>query len=243
MILVAFGAHPDDVELALGATLANAALAGHRVLIVDLTRGERGSGGSGATRMREASAAAKILGTSRVTLGLPDTELSRFDRRQLRALVKILRLAKPDLAFAPTGRDRHPDHVETHHLVRRAAMLAGFRRVAPALGAPHRLPALLYYPSSRESLGEPDLIVDVGMAIERKMAALAAYRSQFVRRRGGPGTPINAPGFLARVRARAAALGAVAGCDYAEGFQIAYPLVVRDPVALWANAKPGGWRS
>jgi len=243
MILVAFGAHPDDVELALGATLANAAAAGHRVLIVDLTRGERGSAGSGATRIREARAAAKVLGVARLTLRLPDTELSRFDRRQLLAVVKILRRAKPDLVFAPTGRDRHPDHVETHHLVRRAAVVAAIRRVAPALGAPHHLPALLYYPSSRESLGEPGLIVDVGAAIERKMTALAAYRSQFVRGRKGTRTPLNAPGFLARVRARAAALGAVAGCDYAEGFQIAYPLVVRDPVAVFRATGAGGRKS
>ena len=85
--------------------------------------------------------------------------------------------------------------------------------------------------------------MDVGDGIERKMAALAAYRSQFVRPRGGPATPLNVAGFLARVKARAAALGAIAGCDYAESFQLGYPLVVRDPAALLAAARAGGARS
>jgi LmbE family N-acetylglucosaminyl deacetylase len=138
--------------------------------------------------------------------------------------------------LAPTGRDPHPDHVETHHLVRRAAALAGFERVHPALGAPHRPRAILYYASSRETLGEPDLLVDVTATIAHKMQALAAYRSQFVRAGSGPATPLNAPGFLARVEARAAAQGIVAGLAYAEGFLVDRPFVAGDPLAPFAAA-------
>jgi N-acetylglucosamine malate deacetylase 1 len=238
VILVAFGAHPDDVELGCGGTLVNAAAAGHHVLIVDLTRGERGSAGSGAIRTREARAAARILGVRRVTLDLPDTRLSRFDQRHERVVVRAIRAYRPDLVLAPGGSDRHPDHVEAHHLVRRGVVLAGFRRVAPALGAPHAARAVLYYPASRQLFAEPDLLVDIHGAIQQKLEALAAYRTQFVRRRGGPATPLNVPGFLDRVRARAAAQGIAAGLEHAEAFMIDRPIVARDPAPLFAGVSP-----
>jgi N-acetylglucosamine malate deacetylase 1 len=241
MILVAFGAHPDDIELGAGATLAAAAAHGHQVMIVDLTRGERASAGTPAIRAREARAAARALGVERRTLGFPDTGLSRFDREQERGVIAAIRSLRPHLVLAPTGRDRHPDHVEAHHLVRRAAYLAGLMKVDPESGPPHRPAALLFYPSSREPLAHPHLVIDVSATIGQKMKALAAYKSQFVRRRGGPATPLNVAGFLARVRARAEAAGLEVEARFGEAFLLDRPLKARDPfLALgeWLESAP-----
>ncbi len=232
MKLVAFGAHPDDVELAAGGTLARAAAGGHHVLIADLTRGERATNGTPEEREREAIAAARLLGVERTCLGLPDTGLARSDEQQALALVALLRRERPDLVLAPTGRDAHPDHVETHHLVRRAAFLAGLGGAVPDGPPLHRPRLILFYPSSREPVGRPDLVVDVSATIERKMAALAAYTSQFVRAAGTAATPLNAEGFLERVMARAATAGLDLGIAFGEPFFLDRPLAVDDPLRL-----------
>jgi bacillithiol biosynthesis deacetylase BshB1 len=230
MILLAFGAHPDDVELAAAGTLANAVDHGHRVVIADLTRGERATAGTAEIRAREALAAARVLGVERVNLGLPDADLDRSDPAQKLALVEVMRRVRPDLVIAPIGRDPHPDHRETHHLVRRASYLAGLSGYA-AQGAPHRPSLILFYPASRETLPRAHVVVDVGATLERKMEALACYASQFVRAPGGPATPINAEGFLERVRARGAVAGLEIGVAYGEAFLADRPLGVRDPLA------------
>lgn len=237
MKLVAFGAHPDDVELAAAGTLALAAAAGHEVLIVDLTRGEKATAGTPEEREHEALAAARVLGVGRSALDLPDTGLARGDRTQVAAVVGLLRRERPDLVLAPTGRDAHPDHVEGHHLVKRAGFLAGLAAFEPRSGAPHRPRLVLFYPSSREPYGRPGVAIDVSAAIDRKMAALACYSSQFMRVRGGPATPLNAEGFLDRVRARAAACGIELGVGYAEPFFPDRPLLASDPLRLLGLAE------
>lgn len=238
MILVAFGAHPDDVELAAAGTVARAVALGHRAWIVDLTRGERGTAGTPEIRDEEARTAARILGAERRTLDLPDTGLSRTDPIQRRAVVEAIRRHRPDLILAPTGGDRHPDHIETHHLVRNAVFLARLANHEPEAGAPHRTRAVLFYPSSREPLADPDLIVDVSATIDQKMSALARYTSQFVRPPGGPATRLNEPGFLERIRARAAAVGLEAGVAFGEAFRAERPFLVSDPFQVLAAGRP-----
>lgn len=239
MILLAFGSHPDDIELGVAGTLAGAVQHGHRVVIVDLTRGERASAGTPELRAEEARAAAKILGAERLCLGLPDTGLARFDDGQQRAVVEVIRQVRPQLIIAPSGRDAHPDHRETHHLVRRAAVFAGLARHS-ASGSPHRPDLLLFYPSSRENLGSPVVVIDVSSTIELKMQALACYKSQFVRAPGGASTPLNAEGFLERVRSRAAAVGVTIGVAYGEAFLTDRPLLARDPLSLLASPQGKG---
>ncbi len=240
MKCVAFGAHPDDVELAAAGTLALTVQAGHDVLIADLTQGERATAGSPEERAAEAAAAARVLGVRRSGLELPDTALDRADQSQLERVVQVLRREQPDLVLAPTGRDAHPDHIEAHHLVSRAVFLAGLAGFAPEAGAPHRTSLVLFYPSSREMFGRPDLIVDISAVIDRKMAVLACYTSQFIRVRGGLVTPLNAPGFLERVKARAAAVGIDRGIEHGEPFFLDRPLTTTDPLRLLALTAPGG---
>ena len=237
MQLVAFGAHPDDVELAAAGTLARAAEAGHAVLIADLTRGERATAGTAEERAREALAAARVLGAVRVSLDLPDLGLDRRAAPQLAAVVGLLRRERPDLVLAPTGRDAHPDHVEGHHLVKRSVFMAGLAAYEPGAGPPHRPRLILFYPSSREPYGRPPLVVDVSATIDQKMAALACYASQFTRAAGGPATPLNAAGFLERVRARAAASGIELGLAYAEPFFPDRPLAATDPFGFLTLAE------
>lgn len=237
MKLVAFGAHPDDVELAAAGTLARAAKAGHAVLIADLTRGERASAGTPEERAREALAAARVLGALRTSLDLPDLGLDRRAAPQLAAVSGLLRRERPDLVLAPSGRDAHPDHVEGHHLVKRAVFQAGLAAYEPAAGPPHRPRLVLFYPSAREPYGRPPVVIDVSTTMDRKMAALACYASQFVRAAGGPATPLNAAGFLEQVRARAAACGIELGLAYAEPFFPDRSLAATDPFALLALAE------
>ena len=224
-----FGAHPDDVELSCGGLAARLALHGHKVGIVDLTRGELGTRGDVATRARESERAAAILGVAhRESLGLPDGALSRFDRAQLRAVVACLRTHRPSLVVAPDRHDEHPDHVEASHLVARACYLAGLARY-DAPGERHR-PARLVFALYR-SAGPPHLLVDVSEVWEQRMAAVRAHASQ-LDPGAGEETYLTAPGFLESVEACARSWGALAGCRYAEGFRVRGPWAVHDARAL-----------
>ncbi len=226
-----FGAHPDDVELTCGGLVARLAAHGHRVGIVDLTRGERGTRGDVATRAREAQAAAKLLGAeTRVSLGLPDCGLDRHDAAQLRAVVECLREHRPGLVVAPDRHDEHPDHVEASFLVARACHLAGLAGYEAA-GERHRPERLLFalYRSGKE----PHLLVDVSEVWAQRMAAIRAHASQ-LDPAAGAATYLTAEGFLESVEARAVAWGALSGARHAEAFRVRGAWPVHDARALLA---------
>jgi bacillithiol biosynthesis deacetylase BshB1 len=226
-----FGAHPDDVELTSGGLAALLAAHGHRVGIVDLTRGEAASRGDVETRARESAEAARRLGVhSRASLGLPDTGLDRHDRAQMKAVVATLRAHAPRLVVAPDRGDAHPDHIEAHHLVTRACYLAGLARYdAPGERTrPDRLLYALYRGTSRAHV-----VVDIGAVWEKRMAALRAHESQ-LDPATGPATYLTAPGFLAEVEARARVWGAAIGAAWGEGYRTRGPLALADARALLA---------
>jgi bacillithiol biosynthesis deacetylase BshB1 len=226
-----FGAHPDDVELTCGGLVARLAAHGHRVGIVDLTRGERGTRGDVETRAREAQEAGKILGAAvRVSLGLPDCGLDRHDAGQVRAVVECLRQHRPGLVVAPDRHDDHPDHVEASHMVARACYLAGLAGYAAA-GERHRPGQVLF--ALYRSGPAPHLVVDVSEAWEKRMAAIRAHKSQ-LDPGAGAATYLTAESFLESVEARARAWGALAGTRHAEGFRVRGPWPVRDARALLA---------
>jgi N-acetylglucosamine malate deacetylase 1 len=225
------GAHPDDIELTSGGLAARLAAHGHRVVLVDLTRGERASRGTPDQRAREAAEAATHLGVSeRLNLGLPDLGLNRHDRAQLTAVVSCLRAHRPTVVVAPDRDDEHPDHIEAHHLIARAcyvAGLAGFTAEHPR-HRPSRLLFALYRGTSRAHL-----VVDVSEVWERRVAAVAAHRSQFDPA-AGPATYLTHPEFLQQVEARARALGASIGARFGEGYRMRGPVPVADARALLA---------
>jgi len=230
------GAHPDDVELTSAALLASH---GHRVGIVDLTRGEKASRGTIEQRAREAAEAARALGVAeRDCLGLPDLGIDRSSREQLLAVVAFLRRHRPSLVVAPDRDDEHPDHVEASHLVARACHVAGHARFE-APGERHRPERLLF--ALYRSGARPHLVVDVSATWERRMTALRAHASQ-LDAAAGPATYLTAPDFLGEVEARARHWGALIGARHGEAYRARGPIAMRDARSLLggAHASTGG---
>lgn len=232
-----FGAHPDDVELTSGGLAARLASHGHAVGVVDLTRGEAASRGTPEERAREAGEAGHALGVkSRSTLALPDLGLDRRDPAQLRAVVECLRAQRPRLVVAPDRHDAHPDHVEASQLIARACYLSGLARY-PADGERYRPERLLF--ALYRAAPPPHLVVDVTAVWERRMAALAAHRTQL---EPGPGaaTYLTGPEFLAELESRARVFGAAIGVLYGEGYRTRGPVGVTDARVLLSGAHAEG---
>lgn len=230
--LLAFGAHPDDVELCCGGWLALGASRGQRVGVADLTRGELGTNGTPELRAEEAAAAAAVLGlTVRENLGLPDGGLLADDAEQLAALVGALRRHRPRLAVAPWTEARHPDHAAAGHLARKAVFFAGLRKYRPDLGEPFRPLRLLAYPERHD--GPADLVVDVGAVYERKLAAIACHASQ-VGRASEVETILTGSLGLEAFAVRDRYWGATIGVAHGEPYLVDGPLPVGDPVAHFA---------
>lgn len=232
--LLAVGAHPDDVELCAGGTLAKAAAAGRRTGIVHLTRGEAGTRGTVAERRREAEAAAAALGAASLDfLDCGDGDL-RTGTAEVDALVEVLRRRRPELVLVPPPADRHPDHGRAHRLAVDACFYAGLRgRAAGRGGEVHRPGAVFHY--MQHDLFEPRFIVDVGAHWQRKLAALACYRSQLHQpevERPEPQTKVSSPSFRAAIEGRARHFGQVIGVDLGEAFGAPGPLAVDDPCTL-----------
>lgn len=233
--LLAVGPHPDDVELFCGGTVATSAARGHRVGILDLTRGERASNGTVETRAREAAAAAAVLGVAvRENLGLPDAGLDPYagvdgalEGSQLLALVAAIRRLRPRILLLPHTRARHPDHAAAGTLGERAVFTAGLRSVETD-AAPFRPRRTLHY-ACRHGFS-PRLIVDTTDAIETKRAALACYASQVAPAPGAVDTMVAAPLSSAALEARDRYYGAMIGVAFGEAFTQAGPVGVHDLV-------------
>lgn len=221
--LIAFGAHPDDVELGCGGTVARLAGAGSRVAIADLTAGERGTRGDRATRGREAENAAAALGVvMRECLQLPDGGLSPDDPEQVAAVVRAIRRHRPRAVFAPDRGDPHPDHRAAADLLERALFLSGVGNVRPEDGEPWRPRLVLAYPGPRQ-LFEPSIVVDVTSVYARKREAVLAHASQFDPERGGR-THLASGYFTAAIEGRDRAAGNTVGVEFGEGFRAPGPL-------------------
>lgn len=236
--ILAFGAHPDDVELSVGGTLLAARARGQSVVIVDLTRGEKGTRGDAVIRAREAAAAAMLLDVrEREQLDLPDCGVLLNEESRLRVIASIRRW-RPRIVIAPDEEDLHPDHAATGRLVREAAFLAGVGKLGS--GAPHRPRGTLSV--FMHQLREPDFIVDISAHFARKREACLAYKSQFHDPASTePETYIARPEFFTWWEARARTFGHAIGAEFGEGFLHKGPLRIDDPVALFAH--PGRYPS
>ncbi len=223
--ILIFGAHPDDAEIGMGASIKKHTHAGYAVGICDLTYAEMSSNGTVETRQKEAEDAAKVLGLEvRTNLGLPDRGL-RLCREHIDPIVLEIRKFRPRLVFAPYWRDRHPDHVMCSRLVQEAVFNAKLRKYLPDVPA-HTVDQLFFY--FINDMAEADLIVDVTEHYGSKIAALRAYRSQFEpasAEKDYVHTPLN-QGYVERVEARDRALGQAKLLGYAEGFASKLPYLV-----------------
>ncbi|MEO8700301.1 MAG: bacillithiol biosynthesis deacetylase BshB1 [Kofleriaceae bacterium] len=226
--VLAFGAHPDDVELFCGGTVIRLGELGHAVGVADLTRGERASHGTPEERARETIAASAELGLAfRDNLELPDTELAATPD-QIAAVVAVLRRRRPEVVLAPYHADRHPDHVAASELVRRAVAFAGIRKYAPETGERFVPRQLLYYAMRHRMT--PSFVVDTSAVAARKARAIACYASQVERRAGDDPTLISAPGALAAIEARDRYYGSMIGTSHGEPLRAAAVLGLVDPV-------------
>lgn len=229
--VLAIMAHPDDVELTCGGTLAASADRGRRVGILDLSYGETASRGTVEVRQREAAEAARILGVvHRENLGLPDAAIVDTPATRERLAVALRRLRpRVVIAHAPTG--RHPDHVAAAQLVRHAVFVAGLRKVAPEVPA-FRPTKVLHSLAYREDAPRPTFVVDVSATFERKLAAIACYRSQFEGLTQAGEVYPNGEPLAEIVRHQGAHYGAMIRCRYGEPFLTTETMRVEDVASL-----------
>jgi bacillithiol biosynthesis deacetylase BshB1 len=227
---VCIGAHADDVELGMGGTVAKMVSRGRRGLLVDLSDASMGTRGTCEERIREAAAAAGILGVDRRNLGFRDGHLSGQDPSLLLAVVGCLREARAPVVFTHPTVDRHPDHEVAATVVREAFFKAGLAKWPDPGRAwtPFRPSRLFHWMGPRD--GDPDFCVDVGDHWETRRASIAAYVSQFGP--DGPATAISGESFHGFLEARARVLGSRTRCRLAEGFTCVEIPEIADPCAL-----------
>mgnify|MGYP001287656547 CR=1 FL=1 len=222
--ILAFGVHPDDVEIGIGGILIKHSLEGYKTVICDLTEAELSSNGTVEHRRKEASLAAKILRVKeRINLGFPDRGL-KLSPEQIDPITEVIRKYRPSVVLAPHWDDRHPDHVLCGQMVKEAVFNAKLVNKKIGNEKAHSVPHLYFY--FINGIGKPDVIVDVSAVYEEKIKALQAYQSQFVREKGKVDTPINDSLFFERVRGKDIYFGHQAGVNYGEGLVRITPLLV-----------------
>ncbi len=221
--ILAIGAHPDDVELGCGATIAKEIANGKTVGIIDLTRGELGTRGTVETRKEEAENSAKILGVSvRENLGFADGFFVNDKKHQLE-VIKMIRKYQPEVVLCNAIDDRHIDHGKGSKLVSDACFLSGLIKIETEIeGKPQEQwrPKHVYHYIQWKTI-EPDFVVDVSDVIDVKMKSVLAYKTQFYDPSNTtPNTPISSKNFTDSVKYRARDLGRLIGVEFAEGFTV-----------------------
>lgn len=219
--ILAFAAHPDDVELSASGTLLKYIAAGKKVGIIDLTRGELGSRGTATTRTLEAENAGKLMGLSvRDNLDLADGFFDdSFDTKM--RIIQQIRKYQPDIVLANAMSDRHPDHGRAGKIVADASFLSGLVKIQSAEDdipqAPFRPQLLLHY--IQDHYLKPDIVIDVSDFMEQKIEVIKAFTTQFYDPNfDGPETPISGEDFFDFIKGRMMTLGRPIGAKYAEGF-------------------------
>jgi len=234
--IAAICAHPDDAELVMGGTIARAAAKGRRVAMVDLTRGESGSRGTPEGRALEAAEAARILGAQhRESLSLPDAGLQVLPE-QKDVVVEALRRLRPRVVLLQHWLQRHPDHAAASRIVYDSCFLAALRNYRPDLGAPFRPLKLVYAATMTEANDiKPSFVVDVTPVWPTKLAAIAAFASQFTPAPGETG-PLPLDRYKEAVELAGRRHGQTIGVRYGEGFVTREPIAIEDVAALAGGA-------
>lgn len=224
--------HPDDAELMMAGTLIKLKALGHRVGVIDVTRGEMGTRGTPEIRAKEALDAARVMGLDvRTNLELPDGNVT-LNEQSRQTFVRAIRKYRPAVIFTSHWDDPHPDHAATARIVREAARLATMRNFDRESGqASITMPAIAHAVYSR--LVTPSFIVDVSEFAEQKMEAIRAYVSQFYRADSNePTTRIAEKGFLREIEDRTRYYGSLIGVEAGEPFYVREALNVEDPFTL-----------
>ncbi len=228
--VMAFGAHPDDIEIGCGGTLIKLVDLGHSVVLVDMAQGEMGTRGTVETRRAEAAAAAKIIGAvARENLKLEDGNI-RADEEAKRRVVEVVRKHRPRLVFIPYYKDRHPDHYHASQVAYEGIFLAGLAQYETGQES-YRPLRVLYYMGWYEF--EPTFIVDISAQFDQKMDAIYAFSTQFK-----PGdsfyeqTRLTSRQYNWALVHRMAYYGSLIGRQYGEGFLIRGRMEVENPLEV-----------
>ena len=233
--VLAVAAHADDAEVGCGGVLIQAASAGLRTGVADLTAGERATRGNTRQRSAERDRATELLGlAARFNVGLPDGSLGTHPEHRA-AVIRLMRDVGPAIVLAPYPEDRHPDHAAAGRLVREGSFMAGVGRVGE--GKPHRPGRLYHYMVNHPFT--PSFVVDISAVWERKLETITAYESQFGCRGLEPDTALSGGGFLSMIEARARFHGAMIGVECGEAFHLSGPV----PLDFLPGVHDGGGRS
>jgi N-acetylglucosamine malate deacetylase 1 len=219
--LLAFGAHPDDVELSCSGTILVEKLNGKKVGVADLTQGELGTRGNADTRKKEAAAAAAILQLDvRENLELADGFFKNDETHQ-RRIIQAIRKYQPEIILCNAPEDRHPDHGRSAQLIEDAVFLAGLRKIETLQDGQVQdvwRPAYVFNYIQDRYL-HPNFVIDISAVMEQKIASIKAYATQFNNTDlSEPQTYISTPDFLESVIYRAKMFGKMIGVKYAEGY-------------------------
>lgn len=228
--ILAFAAHPDDIELSCSGTLALQQSLGNKIGVIDLTLGELGTRGSVEIRKKEAEQASEILKlSSRESLGMPDGFFD-MSKENILAIAKSIRKYKPEIVLANAVSDRHPDHGRAAKLVQESCFYSGLEKIQLSDGqelTPWRPKVVYHYIQSNYI--NPDIIVDISDFWDNKVEAIRAFKSQFYDPKSTEAeTYISNPGFLEFLESRARMWGQAIGVKYGEGFTVEREPGVRD---------------
>lgn len=220
--ILAFAAHPDDVELACGGTIIKQVQLGSKVGVIDLTQGELGTRGTIETRKQESEASSKILGLSiRENLGLQDGFLKE-DEESLLMIIQTIRKYQPEIIFCNALSDRHPDHGISGKLVSRACFLSGLIKIETGQDAWR--PKIVYH-YIQDRYIKPDVVIDITDQFETRMKAVMAFKTQFYNPESKePQTPISSLDFLENLKGRMLDFGRLINTTYGEGFTVERPV-------------------
>ncbi|MFZ2907203.1 MAG: bacillithiol biosynthesis deacetylase BshB1 [Cyclobacteriaceae bacterium] len=222
--LLVLAAHPDDAELGCGGTVAKHVKMGHKVGVVDFTRGELGTRGTIETRASESAESSKILGlTIRENLGLPDGFFKNDKDHQLE-VIRAIRRYQPEIVLANAVYDRHSDHGKGASLAYDSCFLSGLAKVETwdehGKKQDAWRPKTVYH-YIQSLLIEPDFVVDITDHWQTKIDSVKAFKTQFFDPQSNePQTYISSPEFLRMVEARAIEFGHAIGARYGEGFTV-----------------------
>lgn len=218
--ILAFGIHPDDVELSASGTILSHIDKGYKVGVCDLTKGELGSRGTPRTRLSEAKDASDIMRIDwRVNLEMADG-FSSIDKAHILKIAEVIRLAQPKIILANALDDRHPDHPRGAQLVREAFFFSGLKMITSIQGKPHRADTLYHYIQDKQL--SPELCIDITKYVDTKMAAIRAYKTQFYQGENAEdnegATPISSKAFTDFMIAKMKVFGRAINAEYAEGY-------------------------
>ncbi|MFT5244388.1 MAG: bacillithiol biosynthesis deacetylase BshB1 [Psychroserpens sp.] len=218
--ILAFGAHPDDVECAVSGTLLKHIALGKTVAIIDLTAGETGSHGTPVTRLIESQNAAQILGVShREQLGMKDGSISNDETNRL-LVIKAIRKFQPSIVLANALKDNHPDHAASAKLVADAAFLSGLKKIETienGISQEKWKPSVVYH-YIQDQFIEPDFVIDISEHMDNKMESIRAYASQFIDPKTN--SPNSIIGLLDQIISMNSIYGRPINSKYAEGFNV-----------------------